>query len=42
MTAVTATDRDLGSGLAAGGEAVLAVALALTVLAVRPRLREYR
>ncbi|WP_045305945.1 hypothetical protein [Saccharothrix sp. ST-888] len=40
--AVTATDHDLGPGLALGGAALLAVALTLTVLAVRPRLREYR
>ncbi|MGK4584023.1 hypothetical protein [Kitasatospora sp. HPMI-4] len=41
-SAVAATDHDLGSGLAVGGGALLAVALGLTVLAVRPRLREYR
>ncbi|GAA2242353.1 hypothetical protein GCM10010430_24910 [Kitasatospora cystarginea] len=40
--AVAATDRDLGAGLAVGGGVLLAAALALTVLAVRPRLREYR
>ncbi|MDH6129540.1 hypothetical protein [Kitasatospora sp. GP82] len=40
--AVTATDHALGSGLAVGGGILLAGALALTVLGVRPRLREYR
>ncbi|MEV4559562.1 hypothetical protein AB0K51_21570 [Kitasatospora sp. NPDC049285] len=39
---VTATDDDLGATTAATGALALAAALALTVLGVRPRLREYR
>ncbi|MFJ9695920.1 hypothetical protein [Kitasatospora sp. NPDC101183] len=41
-TAVAATDDDLDATTAGLGAAVLAAALALTVLGVRPRLREYR
>ncbi|MFD8706447.1 hypothetical protein ACFV1W_28235 [Kitasatospora sp. NPDC059648] len=40
--AVSATDGDLDGGTAALAGAVLAVALGLTALGVRPRLREYR
>ncbi|MDH6137978.1 hypothetical protein P3T37_007421 [Kitasatospora sp. MAA4] len=39
--AVADADGDLGAGPAVGGALVLAAALTLTVLAVRPRLREY-
>jgi hypothetical protein len=39
--AVTAADDDLGPAVAGVGGAALAVAVTLTVLAVRPRLREF-
>ncbi len=41
-TAIAATDDDLDGGTAALAAGVLAVALGLTALGVRPRLREYR
>ncbi len=41
-SAISATDDDLGTGVAVTGGVLLAAALALTVLGVRPRLREYR
>ncbi|WP_457033349.1 hypothetical protein [Kitasatospora sp. P5_F3] len=40
--AITDADADLGTGAAVTGALALAAALALTVLGVRPRLREYR
>ncbi|TWE17892.1 hypothetical protein [Kitasatospora atroaurantiaca] len=40
--AIAAVDEDLGTGAAVTGGLALATALALTVLGVRPRLREYR
>lgn len=39
---VAAADGDLGTGMAVAGGLAVAAALALTVLGVRPRLREYR